>query len=132
MRANHLRDIHSKKVCSTLIGLTIFFLLFLAGSRSVNAQWTTPDSNITIIKTNSGKVGRGTASPGQTLSVNGNIDLKGNNNSTRWVVTDQDATGSTRLSFQAGAGSSSFGGALHLWGAGQTSKSGWVTVAVPN
>jgi hypothetical protein len=107
---------------------SISVVLLIGASNAAQAQWTTSGTNTTTTN----NVGIGTTSPGQSLSVNGNIELKGNNNGTRWVVTDQDATGSTRLSFQAGAGSTGYGGALHLWGAGHSSKPGWVTIGLPN
>lgn len=73
----------------------------------------------------SGNVGINTTSPGKPLSVNGDIEIKGNNG-VRYVITDQGIDGKTRLVFQAGYGSTALGAALNLWGVGNEIKSGWI------
>ncbi|HYX29054.1 MAG TPA: hypothetical protein VE863_10845 [Pyrinomonadaceae bacterium] len=113
-----------KTICMTFAFAVI---LLFAGAQTAQAQWTTSGSNTTTTN----NVGVGTTSPGQSLSVNGNIEFKGNDG-IRYVITDQPGTGATRLVFQAGFGSTGVGGALNLWGAGHASKPGWATIGLPS
>jgi len=59
----------------------------------------------------SGNVAIGTTSPGQALSVGGNIEMKGGANVTRYIVTDESSSGNTHVVMQAGFGSTGAGAA---------------------
>ena len=78
-----------------------------------------------------GKVGIGTTSPSEKLSVSGNIELDDMPaNGTRYLMTNETNTGTGRLNIQAGGGSAAYGGGLSLIANSHASKPGWVIAGI--
>jgi hypothetical protein len=88
------------------------------------------DSGDLMLVNGLGNVGIGTAAPGQKLSVNGNFEFQGVTGTTRYLVTNESSTGTGRLLFQAGAGSTAFGGSLMLYANAHATYPGHVAVGL--
>ncbi|MFZ2048745.1 MAG: hypothetical protein WAV25_00345 [Minisyncoccia bacterium] len=86
--------------------------------------------NVMTLQPTTGNVGIGTTSPSQKLEVAGNMAFSANPASTRYLLVDQNGTGTTKLIVQAGAGSAAYGGAINLYGQADTSKPGWVQMGI--
>jgi hypothetical protein len=74
-------------------------------------------------------LGIGMTTPFEKLAVNGNIGIKGNG-ANRYIITDEPHTGTTKLTMQAGAGSSGFGGAINLYGHAHANRPGSVIIGI--
>ena len=79
---------------------------------------------------NSGSIGINTTSPGEKLSVNGNIEIQGVAGTTRYFLTNESQGGTGKLVFQAGGGSTQWGGALNLYANSHATKAGDVAIGL--
>ena len=104
--------------------------LTVDGSGGGGSSYWLTDNGIDIYY-NGGKVGINTDTPNEKLSVEGYIELKKGIDSVRYIVTDEDTTGTGKLVIQSGWGSANSGGALNLF-ADDHVKGGSVSVGLSN
>lgn len=80
--------------------------------------------------TQTGFVGVGMDRPaafeGIALAIDGNIRIKGNPGASRFILLDENNTGTTQLGMQAGSGSSAYGGGISMYGNAHATLAGWV------
>jgi hypothetical protein len=106
-------------------------ITFHTSTTSYNAGDVYPISSTERMRvTANGNIGIGTTSPAERLSVNGNIEIQGIAGTVRYVLTNETNTGTGRLIFQAGGGSSAFGGALNLYANAHATKPGDVAIGL--
>ena len=103
---------------------------------SGNVRWVFDQKNAgtvysDVLVFNQGNVGIGTDEPSQKLSVSGNIELDNMPaNGTRYLMTNENNTGTGRLNIQAGEGSAAYGGAINLFANAHATNPGWVMAGI--